>query len=42
MGAPAKLVRACSAADLVMIRQAAEHYRARSARYRTLLRTHAS
>lgn len=39
MGAPARLVRASSAEDLAMIRQAAEHYRARVARYRALLRT---
>ncbi|HEX4051507.1 MAG TPA: gamma carbonic anhydrase family protein [Steroidobacteraceae bacterium] len=39
MGAPAKLVRACSAADVAMIREAAEHYRARSSRYRMLLRS---
>jgi len=38
MGAPAKLVRAYSAEDLVMIRAAAGHYRARCERYRALLR----
>lgn len=38
MGTPAKLVRACCPEDLLMIRAAAAHYRARCARYRTLLR----
>jgi carbonic anhydrase/acetyltransferase-like protein (isoleucine patch superfamily) len=38
MGAPAKVVRAVSAADLEMIRQAAAHYRARIERYRSELR----
>lgn len=37
MGAPAKLVRASSDRDLAMIREAAEHYRARIARYRAEL-----
>jgi carbonic anhydrase/acetyltransferase-like protein (isoleucine patch superfamily) len=40
MGAPAKLVRASSDKDLAMIRQAAEHYRARIGRYRAGLRAH--
>jgi hypothetical protein len=34
-------VRACTAADLAMIREAAAHYRARIARYRALLRPRA-
>jgi carbonic anhydrase/acetyltransferase-like protein (isoleucine patch superfamily) len=38
MGAPATRVRASSAQDLAMIREAAAHYRARIARYRNLLR----
>jgi carbonic anhydrase/acetyltransferase-like protein (isoleucine patch superfamily) len=39
MGAPAKIVRPVSPADLEMIGQAAAHYRARIERYRTQLRT---
>ncbi|HXN10741.1 MAG TPA: gamma carbonic anhydrase family protein [Steroidobacteraceae bacterium] len=38
MGSPAKLVRTVTDADLAMIRQAAEHYRARIPRYRAQLR----
>jgi carbonic anhydrase/acetyltransferase-like protein (isoleucine patch superfamily) len=34
MGSPAKIVRATTAEDLLMIRASAEHYRARIARYR--------
>lgn len=38
MGTPAKIVRTTSAADLVLILQAAAHYRARMLRYREHLR----
>lgn len=38
MGTPAKIVRASTAADLVMIREAAAHYYARMARYRAELK----
>jgi carbonic anhydrase/acetyltransferase-like protein (isoleucine patch superfamily) len=38
MGAPARLVRAVTEADLALIHQAAAHYRARIARYREQLR----
>ncbi len=38
MGAPARVVRAVTEADLALIRQAASHYRARIARYRAQLR----
>jgi len=38
MGSPARLVRTVTEADLTMIRQAAEHYRARIPRYRAQLR----
>jgi len=38
MGAPARLVRQATAADLAMIAQGAAHYRARMRSYRELLR----
>ena len=38
MGSPARLVCTVTEADLTMIRQAAEHYRARIPRYRAQLR----
>jgi carbonic anhydrase/acetyltransferase-like protein (isoleucine patch superfamily) len=38
MGSPARVVRTVTAADLTLIREAAAHYRARVARYRTELR----
>lgn len=38
MGAPARVVRAATAADVALIQQAAAHYHARIARYRTTLR----
>lgn len=37
MGAPARVVRAATAADLALIRKAAAHYRERIARYRVQL-----
>jgi len=41
MGAPARLVRQATAADLAMIAQGAAHYRARMHSYRELLRPQA-